>query len=174
MSSQPPLPKAPSSNPKLLARAQSLVREQWVPRRLDEVFPFFADANNLEALTPPWLNFSILTPEVQIRTGALIEYKLRLHGVPLKWRTLIAVWEPPHRFVDEQLSGPYSLWYHEHTFSERDGGTLLTDHVRYVVPGGPLAPLVHRFFVRPELERIFDYRQKIIADRFGRPQPKLA
>ena len=172
--SQPlPLPKVPSSNSKLLARAESLKREQWVPRPLSVVFPFFADANNLEALTPPWLNFSILTPSVELCTGALIEYKLRLHGVPLRWRTLIGVWEPPHRFVDEQLAGPYTLWHHEHTFTERDGGTLLTDHVRYLAPGGPLAPLIHRFFVNSELARIFDYRQKIIAERFGHPKPKL-
>ncbi len=174
MSPQSPLPKAPSSNPKLLARAESLRREQWVPRPLDEVFPFFADAHNLEALTPPALNFSILTTKIELHAGSLIEYKLHLHGVPLRWRTLIGVWEPPHRFVDEQLSGPYSLWHHEHTFVERDGGTLLTDHVRYVVPGGPLAPLISRFFVRPELKKIFDYRQKIIAQRFGAPSPKSA
>ena len=174
MSSPPPLPKAPSSNPKLVARAALLFREQWVPQPLAKVFPFFADADNLQALTPPWLNFRILTPAVELRPGALIEYKLHLHGVPLRWRTLIGVWEPPHRFVDEQLSGPYRLWHHEHTFTERDGGTVLTDNVRYLAPGGPLAPLVHRVFVRPELERIFDYRQKIIAERFGHPQPKVA
>ena len=168
MSRPPPLPKVPSANPRLLARAASLVREQWVPRPLAEVFPFFADANNLEALTPPWLNFRILTPKVQMGAGALIEYQLRLHGVPLRWRTLIALWEPPYRFIDEQLAGPYRLWHHEHTFAERDGGTVLGDHVRYRAPGGPLAPLIHRWVVLPDLERIFDYRRQVIEERFGR------
>jgi ligand-binding SRPBCC domain-containing protein len=168
MSKPSPLLKVPSSNPRLVARAVSLTREQWVPRPLAEVFPFFADAKNLEALTPPWLNFRIVAQPDQMGSGALIEYQLRLHGVPLRWRTLIASWEPPHRFVDEQLSGPYLLWHHEHTFAERDGGTVLGDHVRYLAPGGPLAPLIHRWLVRPDLERIFEYRRQVVEQRFGR------
>lgn len=158
----------PSRDPRLMAGAQTLRREQWVPRPLGEVFAFFADAANLEALTPPWLHFRILTPAVAMEAGALIDYRLYLHGVPLRWRTIITDWEPGRRFVDEQLHGPYRLWRHEHTFSERDGGTVLGDEVRYLAPGGPLAPLVHRVLVRPDLERIFDYRQRIIAERFGR------
>lgn len=161
------LPPLPSSNPKLRARADSLHREQWVPTPIDQVFPFFADAQNLQALTPPWLSFRILTEQVEMRRGARIEYRLRLHGIPLSWLTVITDWEPGVRFVDEQLSGPYRLWRHEHRFESRDGGTLLTDHVEYCAPGGPLTPIVHRLFVRPDLERIFEYRRKIVAERFG-------
>lgn len=158
----------PSRDPRLMAAAHTLRREQWVPRPPREVFPFFADAKNLQELTPPWLHFRILTPEVALRPGALIDYRLYLHGVPLRWRTIITDWEPDQRFVDEQQHGPYRLWRHEHTFAERDGGTVLGDEVRYLAPGGVLAPLVHRVLVRPDLERIFDFRQRIIAERFGK------
>jgi ligand-binding SRPBCC domain-containing protein len=160
--------KLPSQNPRLLAAASTLHREQWVPQPLPVVFDFFADAQNLEVLTPPWLNFHILSQGIKLQPGTLIDYRLRLHGVPLRWRTLIAEWQPPYRFTDEQLEGPYRLWHHEHRFSERDGGTLLTDHIRYLAPGGPLAPLIHRLAVRPDLERIFDHRGKVIGERFGR------
>lgn len=168
MSQDPRLPKLPSHNRKLLERADSLNRTQWVPTPISEVFPFFADAHNLQLLTPPWLRFRILTAAIEMRPGALIDYQLRLHGIPLGWRTIITDWEPGIRFVDEQLHGPYRLWRHEHRFAPHEGGTLLSDEVRYLAPGGPLAPLVHRLFVRPDLERIFDYRRQIIAERFGR------
>ena len=137
-------------------------------RPRDEVFPFFADARNLEYLTPPWLRFTMLTPwPVEMRQGALIDYRLRVRGVPLRWRSEITAWEPPYRFVDEQRRGPYRLWIHEHGFEEtREGRTLAHDAVRYAVPGGWL---VDRLLVRRDLERIFEYRRAVLRDLFGVP-----
>lgn len=135
----------------------------------DAVFAFFADARNLGAITPSFLHFRILTPTpIEMRAGARIDYSIRLHGVPMRWRTLISAWEPGKRFVDEQISGPYRLWVHEHTFaSECDarGGevTVMRDVVRYATP---LDPLVHGLFVRPKLERIFAYRRDVIGRLF--------
>jgi ligand-binding SRPBCC domain-containing protein len=139
--------------------------ELWLPRPPAEVFPFFADAGNLERLTPPFLRFRILTPRpVEMRPGALIDYRLRVHGVPLGWRTRIEAWEPPHRFVDVQLRGPYRLWHHTHSFEARDGGTLCRDVVRYAAPGGWI---VDRLFVRRDVERIFAYRAEVLRELFG-------
>jgi ligand-binding SRPBCC domain-containing protein len=136
-----------------------------VPRPLKEVFPFFADAANLQALTPPWLGFEILTPlPLAMREGALLDYRLRLHGIPITWRTEITAWDPPGRFVDEQLRGPYRLWVHEHTFTEAPGGTQVADRVRYAVPGGRL---VHRLFVAPDLRKVFAYRSRKIREALG-------
>ena len=144
---------------------QQLVRELWVPRPLSEVFPFFSEAKNLEQLTPDWLNFQILSPlPIEMRVGALIDYRIRLYKVPMRWRTLISAWEPPHRFVDEQLRGPYSIWWHEHTFVEKDGGTLLADRVRYQAPLGFLS---HPLIVNRQLQRIFEYRTDVIRRLFG-------
>lgn len=143
----------------------TLKSELWLPRPRSEVFPFFAAAENLEAITPPWLNFRILesTPPVMGR-GTLIDYRLRIRGVPLRWQSEITAWEPPHRFVDEQRKGPYRTWIHEHRFEERDGGTLVLDTVRYAVPGGRF---VDRLFVRRDVEAIFAYRRKQLLERFG-------
>lgn len=128
------------------------------------MFPFFADARNLERITPPWLRFRILTPgPIEMRVGALIDYRLRIRGVPVRWRTRIAAWEPPHRFVDEQVRGPYRRWVHEHTFEPTDGGTLCRDRVEYAVPGGAL---IARLLVRPDVERIFAYRRAVLASLF--------
>jgi ligand-binding SRPBCC domain-containing protein len=139
----------------------------WLPRSREEVFPFFAEARNLEAITPPWLKFEVLTPPpIAMRTGALIDYQIRVHGIPIRWRTEIAEWQPPHRFVDIQLRGPYTLWHHTHIFEERDGGTLCLDHVRYRPRGGLL---VHWLFVRRDVQRIFDYRQQRLKQLLGSP-----
>lgn len=139
--------------------ASILTTELWLPRPRDEVFPFFADARNLQEITPDWLNFEVLTQgALEMREGLLIDYRLRVHGIPIRWRTRIEVWDPPNRFVDVQLRGPYRLWRHEHTFTERDGGTLCGDRVEYMAPGGPLRGLIERFFVRPDVERIFRHR----------------
>lgn len=139
--------------------------EQWLRRPVTEVFPFFADARNLQAITPPWLDFEVLTPgEIEMKPGTLIDYKLRAHGVPLRWRTLICDWQPPHRFVDEQLRGPYRQWIHEHTFTEQDGGTLAQDKVLYAVPGG--TP-INNLFVRRDVERIFAFRRQKLAEFLG-------
>ena len=137
----------------------------WLPQPRDRVFEFFADAGNLETLTPPWLNFQILTPRpIPMHPGALIDYRLRLRGLPIRWRTEIAEWQPPVRFVDQQLRGPYRQWIHEHRFEERDGGTDCFDHVRYAVLGGAL---VNRFFVRRDVEKIFSYRREKMLELFG-------
>ena len=134
-------------------------------RPRDEVFPFFADARNLEYLTPPWLRFTMLTPSpVEMRPGTRIDYSLRLRGVPIRWQSEITVWEPPYRFVDEQRRGPYRLWIHEHRFEDAGGGTLAHDAVRYAVPGGWL---VDRLLVRRDIERIFEYRRAVLQTLFG-------
>src|SRR5215210_6454688 len=104
-------------------------RELWLARPRDEVFRFFSDAANLDALTPPWLHFEVLTPDVVLRPGARIDYRLRLYGVPFRWQSEITRWEPPTLFVDEQRRGPYRRWIHTHTFSDERGGTLVRDAV---------------------------------------------
>ena len=133
-----------------------------LPRPRTEVFTFFADPGNLETLTPPWLRFHILTPQpVIMRVGALIDYRLRVHGLPVRWQSEITAWEPPVRFVDEQRRGPYRVWIHEHTFEEGDGGTEVWDRVRYIVLGGRL---VNRLLVRRDLRAIFSFRQKRLRE----------
>ena len=131
----------------------------------EEAFAFFADAGNLERITPPELNFHIITPQpINICEGALIDYKLRMRGLPVKWRTEISVWKPPFEFVDRQLKGPYKQWIHRHTFTElAPSKTLIEDEVRYRLPLEPLGDIAH-FFVRRELEYIFGYRQKAVAE----------
>ncbi len=142
----------------------TLQTELWLPRSRHEVFPFFAEARNLEALTPPWLKFEVLTPApIAMRPGTLIDYRIRVHGLPILWRTEITEWQPPHCFVDSQLRGPYTLWHHTHTFEERDGGTLCLDHVRYRPRGGAL---INWLFVRRDVERIFQYRQQRLKEMF--------
>ena len=142
--------------------------ELWLPLPPEKLFPFFADAANLDAITPPWLNFRIVTPgPVDMREGALIDYRLRVRGLPLRWRTRINAWEPPHRFEDEQLRGPYRQWIHEHTFEAQAGGTLARDRVRYAVP---LDWLVHDWLVRPDIEKIFRHRSEMLKRRFAAPQ----
>lgn len=143
--------------------------EQWLPRPRAEVFPFFADAANLQAITPPWLDFRILTPgPIAMRPGTLIDYRLKLRGFPIRWRTQITVWEPPFRFVDRQLKGPYRQWVHEHSFEEKDGGTLCRDRVDYAVPGGAL---VNRIFVQRDVETIFAYRREQLERLFPPANP---
>lgn len=132
-----------------------------------EAFAFFGDASGLEAITPAWLAFRVVTPApIEMRPGALIDYRLRLHGVPVRWRTRIEVWEPGERFVDVQVSGPYRLWHHTHEFeADGEGGTVIRDTVRYALPLGPLGALAHVLFVRRDLERIFDFRRDAV-ERF--------
>ena len=143
--------------------------ELWLPRRRDEVFPFFSEARNLELLTPPWLKFEVLTPApIVMRPGTLIDYRIKIHGIPIRWRTEITEWDPPLRFVDVQLSGPYTLWHHIHTFIEHDGGTLCRDEVRYRPRGGAL---MNWLFVRGDVERIFRYRQERLLEVFN-PEPQ--
>ena len=129
-----------------------------------DVFAFFSDAFQLEQLTPPWLSFRIVTPApIELRSGCLIDYRIRLHGLPIRWRTEISSWDAPHSFTDRQLRGPYRLWEHLHTFEEVEGGTLASDRVRYCVPGGRL---MNWLFVERELRRIFVYRQERMQELF--------
>jgi hypothetical protein len=147
----------------------TLQTELWLPRPRDEVFPFFAEARNLERLTPPWVRFEVLTPApLEMRTGLLIDYRIRVHGLPIRWRTEIMEWQPPHRFIDMQLRGPYTLWHHTHSFEDRDGGTLCRDHVRYRPRGGAL---VQWLFVRRDVERIFEYRRQRLKELFPATRP---
>ncbi|WP_010588343.1 SRPBCC family protein [Schlesneria paludicola] len=149
-----------------------LSAEQWLPRPLDEVFEFFADAYRLQDLTPPFLNFQVLTPRpVDMFAGTTIDYRLKLHGIPIRWRSEITEWQPPLRFVDRQLKGPYRLWNHLHTFEMKDGGTLVRDIVDYAVPGGAL---IHWLMVRRDLMRIFEYRHGQLASYFGAGDPPSA
>ncbi|MBX3355668.1 MAG: SRPBCC family protein [Phycisphaeraceae bacterium] len=142
-----------------------LRREQIIPRSLEESFEFFADAWNLEAITPPWLRFRIITPRpIDMREGAIIDYRLRLWGIPIRWRTRIEAWEPPLRFVDRQIRGPYRWWWHEHTLEPHPEGTLMRDRVEYRAAFDVVAtPLV----VRRAVETIFDYRLTAIAKIFA-------
>ncbi len=144
-------------------RNHRLEREQRLPHPVEEVFAFFADARNLERLTPPLLRFEVLTPgAIEMHAGALIEYRLRLHGVAMDWLTRIEEWEPGVRFVDMQLAGPYRLWHHTHAFEPVAGGTLMRDTVRYVLPAWPLGELAAPL-VRRDLARIFDFRRDTVA-----------
>lgn len=145
-------------------RLRTFQCEQWLPLSPDELFPFFADATNLQELTPPWLHFHIVTPPpIAMGEGILIDYRLRIRGIPVRWRTRIKIWEPPHRFVDEQLQGPYRQWIHEHTFEAREGGTLTRDVVHYAVP---LDSLIHRWLVHPDIEKIFQFRREMLSKFF--------
>lgn len=140
----------------------------WLPEPRERVFAFFADAHNLERITPPFLRFRILnTAPIVMGPGALIDHKLRLHGVPIMWRTEITVWEPPARFRDTQLRGPYKEWIHTHTFDELDGGTMVRDEVRYQLPGPSFASrIVNALMVAPDTRRIFEFRHEALRDAF--------
>jgi len=145
-----------------------LEREQIIERPRAEVFEFFADAANLERITPPELNFHIITPQpIDVKKGALIDYRLKLRGLPLTWRTEITQWNPPHDFVDTALQSPYKQWIHLHSFEEgaNDNETIMKDLVRYRLPLEPLGDLAH-FYVKKELKYIFDYRSKAIEEIF--------
>ncbi|OQA30208.1 MAG: Polyketide cyclase / dehydrase and lipid transport [Acidobacteria bacterium ADurb.Bin340] len=149
-------------------KEERFVATQDVPASREAVFAFFSDPSNLQALTPPWLAFEILTPApLPVGEGAVYDYRIRFRGLSLRWRTLIEVWEPGRRFVDRQIQGPYALWHHTHRFEDLpDGGTRHTDQVRWRVGFGPLgrlmAPLVKR-----DIERIFTYRREVIGKRMG-------
>jgi uncharacterized surface protein with fasciclin (FAS1) repeats/ligand-binding SRPBCC domain-containing protein len=135
-----------------------------VPCDRQTVFEFFSDAENLDAITPPWLRFRIVDPPQRMAVATLIDYRLRLRGVPINWQSEITVWEPPVRFVDQQRSGPYLMWVHEHSFQALPGATRIVDQVAYVVPGGVFEPFLHWAFVQRDLHSIFSYRSERIRE----------
>ena len=149
-------------------RIHTFEAHQWVSTPIEHTFDFFADAANLEAITPPFLNFRILTTlPVEMRVGARIDYRIALHGVPMTWKTRIDRWEPGVAFIDTQIAGPYAQWIHLHTFESSAGGTQLYDRVEYALPLDPLSRPVHPLYVRPLIERIFAHRHDVIRARFG-------
>jgi ligand-binding SRPBCC domain-containing protein len=136
----------------------------WLAREIADVFAFFSDASNLNLITPEWIRFRIQTPmPVVMKRGLLLDYGLRLRGIPVRWQSEISVWEPPYRFVDRQRKGPYRRWVHEHVFQSKGGGTNVIDRVDYAVPGGRL---VHRFFVKGDVTSIFQYRRSKLMTVF--------
>jgi ligand-binding SRPBCC domain-containing protein len=151
----------------MAVKTYTLSFAQQVARPLPEVFDFFSRAENLEALTPPWLNFKILDVKPQpVQQGTLINYSLRIHGIPVRWTSEIIEWEPPHRFVDLQLSGPYKLWRHEHRFETCQGGTLITDTINLALPLGFLGRLAYKIKLESDVKEIFAFREKTIRSLF--------
>ena len=145
-------------------KVRVLERTQIVPLALDETFKFFSDPRNLQRLTPAFLKFKFLsTPPAAVQPGAVIDYEIRLYGVPVHWRTRIEIVEPPHRFVDVQEKGPYALWRHTHSFREIAGGTEMSDRVEYAMPFGPLGEIAYYLLVARSLEQIFDFRTRELA-----------
>ncbi len=145
-------------------RTHTLKRVAEIPHPRDRVFEFFADARNLEQITPPWLKFRLRERgPIRLAVGTKIEYRLRVHGIPLGWISEITEWNPPHGFVDTQIKGPYREWVHAHRFEETGAGTRMIDEVEYAVPFGEW---VHRLLVRRDLERIFDFRTEALREVF--------
>ena len=141
--------------------------KQYINKPLDVVFQFFSKPENLEMITPESLSFNILTPiSIRMETGSLIDYTIRLFGIPIHWRTLISDYEPPFRFVDQQIKGPYTFWHHTHTFQSVDGGVEIIDKVKYSLPMGWLGTLAHSIWVRKDLEKIFKHRKTVIQNYF--------
>ena len=150
-----------------ILKIYELRRQVIIPAPIEDVFSFFSDAENLNAITPAWLDFRILTPlPIRMEKNVLIDYSLKLLGFRVSWKTEIVEWQPPDRFVDRQIKGPYRVWEHMHMFAENNGGTQMTDIVRYAVPGFVLSPLIHFLFVRPRLEKIFSFREETIRTYF--------
>jgi ligand-binding SRPBCC domain-containing protein len=150
-----------------IMKTYTLQRQQLVKRSLQDVFHFFSQPENLGLLTPRGLGFQMLTPgPIQMKDGAVIDYVIKLFGQDLRWTTHITLFDPPHKFVDVQLKGPYSFWHHTHTFTPTEDGTIITDEVRYVMPFGVLGRLAQKLIVRHQLERIFTFRQEQILALF--------
>lgn len=152
-------------------KVYELRREQVLRGTPEEVFPFFAEARNLERITPGWLGFEVVTPEpIEMGVGTLIQYRLKLHGVGVDWLTSIQVWEPGVRFVDTQVRGPYRLWHHTHTFApgEREGTTVMRDTVKYAIGWGFAGEVAARAFVLRDVEAIFEHRAKAVPALLAR------
>ena len=134
---------------------------------LEETFAFFENPRNLAKITPPWMGFEIVTPDLEMNKGLVIDYRFRWLGLPMTWRTLISDYNPPHLFVDEALKSPYKLWRHRHTFEATENGTIVRDRVDYALPFGPLGAIANKLMVRKQLEEIFAYRQQKIRELIG-------
>lgn len=151
-----------------MGKLRIISRETAVSKPIEEVFAFFINAENLNVITPPELNFTIITPlPIDIKKGTLIDYKIKLNGVSFKWKTEITLWEPPFRFIDTQLKGPYKVWIHEHICVSQGNGTIVKDIVSYLPPGWLFEPVIHKLVVKKRLDRIFDYRQNKIRSIFN-------
>jgi ligand-binding SRPBCC domain-containing protein len=146
---------------------QTLHKEQLIKKPIKEVFAFFEKPENLAIITPPSLGFQILTPlPIEMKDGALIDYTIRLRGIPVRWTTMVTDYDPPHKFVDVQIRGPYAFWHHTHMFKQVDDGTIMTDIVQYILPCGLLGRFVHAFSVEGQLKNIFEYRARKIEEYF--------
>jgi len=142
-------------------------QEMTIDKPIEEVFSFFSNAENLNKLTPPILDFKILTPlPIAMKRGALIDYKIKLNGIVFKWKTKITAWEPNKRFEDTQLKGPYKVWIHEHLFEVVNGKVKMTDTVTYEAPGGFLEPLINKFYISKKVAEIFEFRTKMLEEFF--------
>lgn len=149
-------------------KVYKLEREQLISKPVEEVFSFFENAENLSKITPSNLGFKILTPlPIDMKTGTVIDYTIKILGIRIHWRTLISDYNPPHYFTDEQLKGPYALWHHRHEFVSTADGTLIRDKVTYALAFGVIGSLAHSFFVKRQLQKIFNYRSSVIKQIFG-------
>lgn len=149
-------------------KIHTLECEMLAPVSMQDAFRVFEDPYNLARITPPWLAFRIISEgRVAMRKGAEIEYTIRWFGVPIRWKTRITAYEPPFHFVDQQIEGPYTLWRHRHAFRPTETGTIISDHVDYVLPFGILGQLMHQLVVRKQLREIFDFRQRALAELFA-------
>lgn len=145
--------------------ASVLEQTTFIPKPLEDVFDFFSQAENLEALTPPSVRFKILTPTpIEMNVGARIDYRIHIHGIPVTWKTEIIEWEPLKQFVDVQLKGPYRLWHHRHSFETVDGGTSMVDTVHYM---SPLHRLLDPLFIRRDVTKIFEHRTQKLDELFA-------
>ncbi len=148
-------------------KSRELTSEIWLPATVSAVFEFFSNAANLNEITPPWLHFRIINAgAILMKPGALIDYRLKIHGIPVSWQSGIETWKPPHLFIDTQRKGPYRKWIHTHQFEESDNGTLVKDKVEYALHGWIFESLVDRILVKPDLRRIFEYRKSRLAEIF--------
>ncbi|MEC9456602.1 MAG: SRPBCC family protein [Candidatus Neomarinimicrobiota bacterium] len=151
-----------------------LLTEQFIEQPIDVVFDFFSKPENLEEITPPRLRFKIITPSpIIMEKGSVIDYYIKILGISVHWQTLITTFVPPYRFIDEQIKGPYSLWHHTHTFSEENGGTMIRDEVRYIVPAGFLGQIMNFIWIKKDLDDIFSYRKEVISEKFSEPKKNI-
>ena len=150
-------------------KTYNLEFEQFIDLPIEDVFDFFSKPENLSLITPPRLRFDILTPTpLEMKEGQLIDYSLKiLYLIKLHWRTLITDYQKPYKFIDQQIKGPYTLWHHTHTFEEKDGGTLIKDNLKYVIPFGWIGRVIHFIYIKHDISGIFQYRHKILNDIFS-------